>query len=130
MHNLEASTLPVVAIAPVIPNKTAATVGTGVSMAKYNNFALICLSSYEADHGTAVTFYIAESTDNSTFSTTYLATCTIASSTNAQQVDTIEVRADQLSDGYYYVRGEVTCAATSTEQRVAAAGIQFNPRFK
>lgn len=130
MHSLEQSTNPVVAIAPKIVGSTTALAGVGVKMDKYNNFAMICMLKELAANGIDATFYIAESTDNSTFSTSYLKTCTLASNTETAQVDTIEVRADELSDGYYYVRGEVKMTATNTYQPAAAAGVQFNPRFK
>lgn len=129
MHKFEENISAAVSVKAHIPGATAAVVGTGVSLAKYNNYALACTNTFIAANGCAVTYYIAQSTDNTTFSTSYLATCTLASNTTTNQNDVIEVRAEQLTDGYTYVAGVAACASTATQQTICAMGLRWNPRF-
>ncbi len=127
MHKLEES----IRYTSGIPPQTVATSGNGIGvrLRKYNSFALSCQAALSTA-GAAVVFYIAQSTDNATYSTSYLATCTLAVSTTVARQDVIEVRAEQLSDGYTYVRGEYTATATNTYQFIAAGNLQFNARFE
>lgn len=129
MHKFENVCLESVAIVPAVTYRTAAKVlGAGVDMAKYNNLvAIITAKGANVDVG-ALTCVIAESTDNSTYSGTYLATVTIASSTTTDSIDTVEIRAEQMTDGYRYARVEVTPAA-STQNLFAAVNVQFNARY-
>jgi len=129
MHKLEENIKCETGVGPLIPNATAAQTGNAVSLAKYNNFALGCQLTDHASGGIGATFYIAQGTNSTQFSTSYLATCTLASNTTTDQSDVIEVRAEELSDGYTHVRGEIVMAATNTVQEVAALNIRFNPRF-
>lgn len=115
----------------VAPQSITATVANGatVDMAKFNNFVATILVAAATQYNGAVTCVIAESTDDSTWSDTYLATVTIASSTDTDAVDTVEVKASELSAGYRYARVECT-PATGTVNTLAAVNQQFNPRYK
>ncbi len=113
----------------IYPRATTATLhsGTGVDMAKYNNFCAIV----GAAPGTAVgalNFYIAQSTDSATWSSTYLATVSVASSASVGYGSSIEIRAEQMSDGYRYLRVEVLPIA-GTLNVIAAANLRFNSRY-
>ena len=129
MHKFEENVSIDVGIPPCDVYTAAEKAGTGVDMAKYNNYAAIIAMASATEHQGALTCVIAESTDDSTYSDTYLATVTIASSTTADGVDTVEVRAEEMSDGYRYLRAEVTPAA-GTENAFSVANARFNPRFK
>jgi len=102
--------------------------GVGVDMAKYNNYAAIINVAFETAWQGALTCSIAESTDNTTFSTAYLATVTIASSTDTNQAESLEVRAEEMTDGYRYLRVEVAPAA-GTGNLYSAVNVRFNPRY-
>ena len=108
--------------------RTAAQVtGVGVDMAKYNNFAGIINAAGATQWQGALTCYIAESTDNATFSTTFLATLTIATAT-LHTAQSLEVRAEEMTDAYRYLRLEVTPAA-GTGNLFSADNVRFNPRY-
>ena len=129
MHKFEQNVAVDIAIAPGEAYTAAEKVGVGVDMAKYNNLCIGIAVASKTENQGALTCVIAESTENSTWSNTYLATVTIASSTTADGIDTVEVRAEEMSDGYRYLRVEVTPAA-GTENAFAAVNMRFNPRFK
>lgn len=116
-------------IAPKIPGATATQEGQALSMAKFNNIAVLCMLTDRTQYGAACTFYIAEGTTSTQFSATRLATATLASNTTTPQKTAIEVRAEQLSDGYTWVRAEAVMAATATGQEISADCVRFNPRF-
>lgn len=105
--------------------------GTSADMRKYNNFCA-CVAGVAAP-GTnnigALTCYIAQSTDTTTYSGNYLATGTAASATGGLTFGTsIEVRAEQMADGYRYLRVEVLPAA-GTANLIVAGNFRFNPRY-
>ena len=102
--------------------------GDGVDMAKYNNYAAVVHVAAATQWQGDLTCYIAESTDDSTYSTAYLATLTIASSTTADTAQSLEVRSEEMSDGYRYLRAEVHPAA-GTGNLYDAVNAQFNPRY-
>jgi len=129
MHRFEENIYPTVGIPASSTYRTAAEcTGVGVDMQKYNNFCAVIQVKSATQWQGALTCVIAESTDNSTYSDTYLATVTLASSTTTDGIDTVEVRAEELSDGYRYARVEVTPAA-GTGNMFSAVNLQFNPRF-
>ena len=129
MHTFEKNCLESAAIPASSTYRTAGeAAGIGVDMAKYNNFCAIIQAEPATQWQGALTCEIAESIDNSTYSDTYLATVTIASSTDTTQIDTVEIRAEELSDGYRYARVEVTPAA-GTGNMFDAVNVQFNARF-
>jgi hypothetical protein len=101
--------------------------GVGVDMAKYNNYVAIINVAGATQWQGALTCSIAESTDNSTFSTAYLATLTIATATT-NTAQSLELRAEQMSDGYRYLRVEVA-PASGTGNLYSAINLQFNPRY-
>lgn len=105
----------------------AAVTGVGVDMAKYNNYAAIITVAGATQWQGALTVVIAESTDNATFSTTYLATVTVATATTVQ-VDAVEISDEKMSDGYRYLRAEATPAA-GTGNLFAIVNARFNPRY-
>ena len=128
MHKFEQSCLESVGIVSAATYRTAAEVaGVGVDMKKYNNFCAIIEAAGATQWLGDLTCVIAESTDNSTYSDTYLATVTIASST-IDAIDTVEIRAEEMSDGYRYARVEVTPAA-GTGNMFNAVNVQFNERY-
>jgi len=96
-------------------------------MAKFNNFVGVILQAGATQYQGAVTYVIAESTDDSTYSNTYLATVTVASATT-DQVDTIEIRAEEMTDAYRYARVEATPAA-GTANAISVVNLRYNPRF-
>lgn len=102
--------------------------GASVDMAKYHSFAAIIECEAATQWQGALVCVIAESTDDSTWSNTYLATSTIASSTTVEQTDTVEISADEMSDGYRYARVEITPAA-GTGNMFSAVNVRFNPRY-
>jgi len=101
--------------------------GQAVDMAKYHNFAGVITVSGATQWLGAVTAVIAEGTTSTQFSTTFLATKTIASATT-NQIEVVEVSADEMSDGYRYLRMELTPAA-GTGNMFAAINARFNPRY-
>jgi len=129
MHKFEQNVSIDVGITPTATYTDQEEAGTGVDMAKYNNYAAIIAIAGATQYQGALTCVIAESTDDSTYSNTYLATVTIASSTNTDQVDTLEVRAEEMTDAYRYLRMEVTPAAGSANA-FSVVNARFNPRFK
>lgn len=108
--------------------RTAAAVnGAAADMAKYHNFAGILTVTGATQWLGAITLKIAEGTNSTQFSTSHLATKTVASATT-NQIEIIEVSADQMSDGYRYLRLEATPAA-GTGNMFAAVNCRFNPRY-
>lgn len=128
MHKFEQNVSIDVGITPSATYTNAEKAGVGVDMAKYNNFAAIIAVAGATQYQGALTCVIAESTDNSTFSDTFLATVTIASATT-EQVDTVECRAEEMTEGLRYLRVEVTPAA-GTANAFSVVNARFNPRFK
>lgn len=128
-HTFEERFKVTIGVDPQIPNSTTAVTGGAVSMAKYNNAAIICALTDRTQYGSNATFQIAQGTNSTQFSTVMLKTVTLSSNTQTAQIDTIEVRAEELSDGYTYIRPVVTMAATATGQEISAQVVQFNPRF-
>jgi hypothetical protein len=104
-----------------------AATGVGVDMAKYNNFAAAIAVAGATQWQGALTVYIAESTDNTTFSTAYLATATVATATT-NQVKVVELSAEKMSAGYRYLRAEVA-PASGTGNLYAVINTRFNPRY-
>jgi len=102
--------------------------GSSVDMAKWNNYAAICQLKATAAFAGDVVCVIAESTDGSTWSNTYLGTVTLSSSTVTDAIDVVEVRAEQMSDDYRYLRVELT-PADGTGCVIAASNVRFNPRY-
>jgi len=102
--------------------------GTAVDMAKYNNFVAAVVSGSSADFQGALTVVIAEATCHTVWSNTYLATLTLASSSLVDRCDTVEVRAEEMSDGYRYLRPEIT-PATGSGNLFAVINQRFNPRY-
>lgn len=101
--------------------------GVSVDMAKYNNYAAVVHVAGATQWQGDLTAVIAESTDDSTWSDTYLATLTIESATT-DTAQSVEVRAEEMSDGYRYLRVEVT-PATGTGNLFDAVNARFNPRY-
>ncbi len=102
--------------------------GSGVDMAKFNNLMVIVQQKAATQYLGDITCVLAESTDNTTFSNTYLATATISSNTTTDQIATVECKGSDLTAGYRYVRAEITPAA-GTVNPVSAVNVRFNPRF-
>ncbi len=111
---------------------TSATVSTGTSvdMAKYNNFCGIVNYVVASNTGTT-TIYIREGTSAAgAWSTTYLATATLASYATVPYIGgfgTIECRAEQMSDGYRFLRVEVIPAAATGV--ISITNCRFNSRY-
>ncbi len=104
--------------------------GTGVDMKKYNNFCGLVAGVVAAGAG-PLTAYIAESTDAATFNQTkYVATVAISSATTPYTGygGSIEVRAEQMSDGYRYLRVEVL-PTSGTGNVISIANCRFNSRY-
>lgn len=128
IHTFEKEVYESVAIAPQsITNAEKA--GTAVDMAKFDGFAAVVMQKAATQYTGDVTIHIAESTDNSTWSDTYLTTETISSNTATDQIAVTEIHADDLSDGYRYARVEITPAA-GTVNNVSAVNLVFNARFE
>lgn len=128
MHKIETDINGSVGIPVAATYRTAAAVnGVGVDMAKYNNYAAAITVAGATQWQGALTMVIAESTDNSTFSTAYLATVTVATATT-NQADMVEISAEKMTDGYRYLRAEVTPAA-GTGNLFAVINARFNPRY-
>ncbi|HUT68668.1 MAG TPA: hypothetical protein VMW86_09010 [Dehalococcoidales bacterium] len=102
--------------------------GVALDMAKFNGVCFAVQNKLGADSG-ALTCYIAEGTNSTQFSDTMLATVTLAASTTADQFDTVELKAPEMSTGYRYVRLEVNPAAGTTTH-LAAVAMRFGARFK
>ena len=118
-----------VGIAVAATYRTSAEVaGVGVDMAKFNNYAGIVNIAGATQWQGNLVIVVAESTDNSTWSDTFLATSTVASATT-NQCESLEVRAEQMTDGYRYLRTEVT-PATGTGHLFASVNAQWNARFE
>lgn len=127
-HNFDDNLVEAVGISPRTVTTTTEIDGAGVDMSDYGNAAfLVSLASGTAWSG-ALTCYVAESTDNSTYSDTMLATVTVASSTTADQIGLVEIKSSDLSSGYRYARVEVNPAA-GTVKTLSAVNIAFNKRF-
>lgn len=129
MHKFEQNVAIDIGIVPAAAYTNAEKVGESADMAKFNNYCAAILVGAATQHQGALTCVIAESTDDSTWSNTYLATVTLASSTDTDQVDSLEIRAEEMSDGYRYLRMEVTPAA-GTVNLFSVVNMRFNPRFK
>ena len=128
MHKFEENVAVDIGIAPAAAYTNAEKAGESADMAKYNNYCAAILVGAKTQYQGALTCVIAESTDDSTWSNTYLATVTLASSTDTDQVDSLEVRAEEMSDGYRYLRCEITPAA-GTVNLFSVVNMRFNPRF-
>jgi hypothetical protein len=126
MHKFKDNVLYTIGIPPQATATTTEIDGTGVDMAKFANYAAIISVKGATQYGAALTANIAESTDNSTFSDTYLATVTIASVTT-DAIDIVECRAAAMTKGYRYLRCEVTDVGTL--KSLSALNVRFNPRF-
>ncbi len=103
--------------------------GTSVDMAKYNNFAAIIQGVVTAGAG-PLTAYIRESTDAAAWTAAYLSTTTIASATTPYlgYGGVVELRAEQMSDGYRYLRVEVI-PQSGTGNLISIANLRFNSRY-
>jgi hypothetical protein len=104
----------------------AATGGT-VDMAKFNNCAFIVNVAGATQWQGDLTCVVSEGTNSTQFSSAYIATLTIASATT-DTAQSLEIRGEQMSAGYRYVRLIVTPAA-GTGQLYSAVALQFNPRY-
>ncbi len=110
---------------------TSATVSTGTSvdMRKYNNFCGLVSYVVASNTGTT-TIYIRESTDAAAWTAAYLATATLSSYATVPFIGgfgTIECRAEQMSDGYRYLRVEVIPAAATGI--IGIVNLRFNSRY-
>lgn len=101
--------------------------GAAVDMAKYHNFAGVITVTGATQWLGAIAAKIAEGTTSTQFSTAFLATKTVASATT-NQIEVIEVAAEKMTDGYRYLRMELTPAA-GTGNMFAAVNARFNPRY-
>jgi len=118
----------------VATHGTATCTGHPVDMQKYNNFCGLIAGGIGLGTNNVGSFvaYIAESTDSLTFSTNYLATsATIATATGTAKGygDSVECRAEQMSDGYRYLRVEVRPSVTGTSNLVVIGNLRFNSRY-
>lgn len=127
MHKFEQNVAVDIAVSPRTVTTTTEIDGVGADMAKYNNICFAIQLKSGTQSG-ALTCYIAESTDNSTWSDTMLATLTIASSTDTDGIDTVEISAEKMTDGYRYLRLEVN-PASGASKTLSAVAMRFNPRF-
>ncbi len=128
MHKFEQNVAIDIGIAPAAAYTNAEKAGENADMAKFNNYCAAILVGSKTQYQGALTCVIAESTDGSTYSDTFLATVTLASSTTTDQVDSIEIRAEQMSAGYRFLRCEITPAA-GTVNLFSVVNMRFNPRF-
>ncbi len=105
------------------------TTGTSVDMKKYNNFCGL-VGGVVATAVGSMQIYIAQSTDAATFSTAYIATATLSSSTVPNQgwFGSVECRAEQMSDGYRYLRVEAI-PTQGTGAVITIANLRFNSRY-
>jgi len=130
MHKFEDSVLETVGIVQGAVSSTAGEVaGAAVDMAKFNNFVGIVMNKAQTQYGGIITVGVAEGTTSTQFAATNLATVTIASDTATDQIDTIEVRAEEMTEGYRYLRLEVTPTTPGTAMVFEAINLRFNPRF-
>lgn len=116
-----------------VSTSTSATVttGTSVDMRYYNNFVGLVGGAVGAG-ASALTAYITEAT----FATGVfnqakpLATAAIASATSPYTGygGSVEVRAEQMSDGHRFLRVEVK-PTSGTGNRIAIANLRFNSRY-
>ncbi len=127
MHTFEENIKVTVGLTPQIATAIEKT-GGFCDMAKYNNFAAICQLAATAAFGGDVTCVIAESTDSTAWSNKYLGTVTLSSSTTTNQIDTVECRAEQMTDDYRYLRVEMTPAA-GTGDLISASNVRFGARY-
>lgn len=116
-------------IQPQVPGTGTRITGNYVWMAKYNNFAMGCMLAAHTQITAGATFYIAESTDSTHWSTLRMATATLSSSTTTCTCTTIEVRAEEMTNLYQYLRGEVVMSATCNTAAIAAGYMRFNARY-
>ncbi len=112
---------------PVAYYTAAVQTGVGVDMARHSMYDAIVEVRGATQWQGALTVQVAESTDNSTFSTAYLATATLASATT-HTATSVEVNADKMTDGYRYLRVEVTPAA-GTGNMFSVVNLQRDPRY-
>ena len=127
MHRFEENVKLTVGLTPTATRTDAEAAGGAVDMAKYNNVVAIIQQAGETQWQGAVTYTLNEGTTSTQFGATSLATVTIASATT-NQVDSIELRAEEMTDGYRYIRIEATPAAGSANA-IGVVMAQFNPRF-
>ncbi len=130
MHKFKENVLANVGLM-TLSTATSATVSTGTSvdMAKYNNFCGIVSYVVASNTGTT-TAYIRQSTNEAVWTSAYLATATLASYAAVPYIGgfgTIECRAEQMSDGYRYLRVEVIPAAATGV--VSITNVRFNARY-
>jgi len=128
MHKFEENVAVDIAVSPRAVTTTTEIDGVALDMAKYNNVAFAVQLASGTQAG-ALTCYIAEGTTSTQFSDTMLATVTLASSTDTDGIDTVELRAEEMTAGYRYVRLEVNPAAGDSKT-LSATAMRFNPRFK
>lgn len=105
------------------------TTGTSVDMRRYNNFCGLVGGVVTTGAG-PLTAYIRESTDAATWTAAYLATATITSATTPflGYGGSIEIRAEQMSNDYRYLRVEVV-PQSGTGNLIAIANLRFNSRY-
>ena len=106
---------------------SAAVNGQAADMAKYHNFAGVVTVAGATQWQGGITVVVAEGTNSTQFSTSYLATKTIASATT-NQIEVIEISDQAMSAGYRYLRLTAT-PATGTGHLFAAVNCRFNPRY-
>lgn len=110
---------------------TSATVSTGTSadMQKYNNFCGLVSYVVASNTGT-ITAYIRESTDKAVWTAAYLKTATLSSYATVPFIGgfgSIECRAEEMSDGYRYLRVEVIPAVATGV--IGISNLRFNSRY-
>lgn len=127
MHTFEENVKLTVGLEPTATRTDEAANGGYVDMAKFNNCAAVIQQAGATTAQGAVTYTLQEGTNSTQFSTVGLATVTIASATT-DQVDVIEVRAEEMTDDYVYLRVTATPAA-GTANAIGVTMQQFNPRF-
>ncbi|MBA7481237.1 MAG: hypothetical protein GH158_00205 [Dehalococcoidia bacterium] len=128
MHKFEQNIAVDDEISPRIVTVTTEIDGVALDMAKFNGVCFAIQNKLSADGG-ALTCNVAEGTNSTQFSDTFLATVTLAASTDADQFDTVEIKAPEMTAGYRYVRLEVNPAAGTTTQ-LAAIAMRWSARFK
>jgi len=107
---------------------TAATVtGSAVDMAKYHNYAAIVHIRGATQWQDAITAHVYEGTNSTQFSTVAIATATYASATT-HSVNEIDVRDEEMTPGYRYLRTTLTMAG-GTGNMAGAINCRFNPRY-
>jgi hypothetical protein len=129
MHKFTENSKIEVALAPqTIATASTEVAGAGVDMRDYRIFTAVCMLAAAAAHGADVVCHIAESIDDSTWSNTYLATATLQTDATVNDIKTMEIKSADLSDGYRYVRVEMT-PGDSTKDVVGAVNIRSKPRY-